>query len=183
METRTPAEAKAELARILAAAGVTMTAKHLPTTYDPTSKEWQRVKWEVTIRSARGSFATEYSQGLGHLPNWPKCGQPQSFDDVADVNETLKTGKICKIGPSGNWFIKGKPLAPPELPDVMGSLLSDASAADYATFEEWARDMGDDPDSRRAETIFRACQQTALDLNRVVGAALVEQLRPIASEL
>lgn len=48
----------------------------------------------------------------------------------------------------------------PELTDVLYSLLLDIGGLDNAgTFEDWANDMGYDEDSRKAERIYKACQE------------------------
>jgi hypothetical protein len=49
--------------------------------------------------------------------------------------------------------------------DVVSSLLLDASNTDER-FEDWARDLGYDPDSRTAERVFNACRETAAALRR-----------------
>jgi len=53
----------------------------------------------------------------------------------------------------------------------------DASAIDYATFEEWAPEMGYDADSRKGEAIYRTCLEYALKLRGAVGDKAMEQLR------
>jgi hypothetical protein len=60
----------------------------------------------------------------------------------------------------------------PILPDtcsVIASLVSDADALDHASFEEWASDQGENPDSRAAERTYRACLEIALKLRNAVG--------------
>jgi len=56
----------------------------------------------------------------------------------------------------------------PTTADVLACLCSDASAAD-ASFESWAADMGYDTDSRKAESIYRACCAIAPRLRRFLG--------------
>ena len=56
----------------------------------------------------------------------------------------------------------------PKLDDVLHSLLSDGSAYfDAQLFEDWAADLGYDPDSRKAEAIWRAFAQGGSHLARV----------------
>jgi hypothetical protein len=148
----------------------------------PKSKEWQHIAWRVTFTSPRGKFETGYRQGIGHLPNY-KQGRI-TLADEAVIKATLKTGHVCR------WvdgFNQAKPtitaLTPPTAADVVYSLMSDAEAADYATFEEWAAAAGYDTDSRSAEKIYNACRAIALDLYRVFGAAVLDRLRPIVQEM
>jgi len=56
----------------------------------------------------------------------------------------------------------------PTSQDVLGCLLSDASGAD-APFEEWARDLGFDPDSRKAERTYKIVVKQTADLHRLLG--------------
>jgi len=56
----------------------------------------------------------------------------------------------------------------PTAADVLECLLSDASSADE-DFENWAADLGFDPDSRRAERIYRTVQRQTLKLSRLLG--------------
>lgn len=174
---------KSQIASILADAGIAATFKHVPTTYDPRSKEWQHIAWSVEFSSPRGKFRTSYNQGIGHLPKsmQPPFGKGMTVEQVERIRYSLSTGKLP--GSFSGAMLGNKPLPRPEVADVVGALISDASAADYATFEDWAADMGSDPDSREAEKTFNLCRNTALNLNRVFGPLVVEQLKPLTSEL
>ncbi len=178
--------AKEQVSLILADAGIAMTAKHVPTTFDPKSKDWQHIAWRVEFSSPRGKFSTDYKQGIGHLPaGMVPAGGRYTIYELERVQFTLSTGMVPRkdsdLGSNINFG--AKPLPKPEAADVVYSLVSDASAADYASFEDWAADMGDDPDSRQAEKTFNLCRQIALDLFRVFGADVVEKLRPVVSEM
>jgi hypothetical protein len=182
-------DAKQQVNEILAANGVAMTAQHVPTTFDPRSKEWQHIAWRVEFSSPRGKFSTSYKQGIGHLPAGmvPQGGR-YTIDQLERIKFALSTGMVphkncnANLGAASMRY-GAKPLAKPDAADVVSSLILDAGAADYATFEEWAGDYGYETDSRKAEAIFNACRNTALDLIRVFGAGVVEQLKPIAQEM
>jgi hypothetical protein len=176
--------AQEQVNRVLSDAGIAATFRHVPTEFDPRSKDWQHVAWRVTFKSGRGQFTTDYRQGLGHLPEavYPKNGRLR-IDQAEAVRRTLMTGKLCLLGKGYGFNPTTQPIPTPDAADVVYSLVSDASAADYATFEDWARDMGEDTDSRKAESTFNACRQIALDLFRVFGADTVEKLRPIVAEM
>jgi hypothetical protein len=176
-----PDEAKATVNRILADAGISMVAQHVPTTFDPKSKDWQHVAWRVTFKSKRGEFSTDYKQGIGHLSIYPKSGK-LTISDIEDIQYALKTGKVHKH--VGNSYLpSGKPIPAPDPANVVSSLILDAGAADYAKFEDWAADFGYESDSIKALRIFEACRNTALDLNRVFGAHVVEALREPCNEM
>jgi hypothetical protein len=74
-------------------------------------------------------------------------------------------------------LFSGPALEKPSAADVLYSLALDASVLDSATFEEWASELGYDPDSRSAEKIYRACLEIALKLRAAIGDAGLEQLR------
>lgn len=79
----------------------------------------------------------------------------------------------------GNTF-KRKPKSSPLMPDpvdVIYSLIQDASVLDAGSFEDWAAELGYDRDSRKAETIYRACLGLALALRHGIGESGMEALR------
>lgn len=49
----------------------------------------------------------------------------------------------------------------PTAADVLSSLLLDAAVEDYSSFEDWAADLGYDPDSRKAARTYRGCLKMA----------------------
>ena len=62
--------------------------------------------------------------------------------------------------------------------DVLHCLAADASGLDSAggCFEEWAADYGYDPDSRKAERIFRAVSRQSAKLLKLLGDETYETL-------
>jgi hypothetical protein len=67
----------------------------------------------------------------------------------------------------------------PELAGVLHCLLMDADGVDGETFEGWADNLGMDSDSRKAEAMFKACQQTALELGTLFTKAELVDLREL----
>lgn len=58
----------------------------------------------------------------------------------------------------------------PTAESVLESLVMDAEGIDSArTFEEWALDIGWDPDSRKAEATYNACKVSAAKLKTFLG--------------
>lgn len=53
--------------------------------------------------------------------------------------------------------------------DVMSCLISDSAGVDGQGFEDWARDLGYDADSRKAEKLYRACERQAAKLRQFLG--------------
>lgn len=62
-----------------------------------------------------------------------------------------------------------KRAAPLSIGSILESLQCDSRDWE-STFEDWASDCGYDTDSRKAESIFRACQDTAKTIRRAFGA-------------
>lgn len=58
----------------------------------------------------------------------------------------------------------------PSAADVLSCLISDATLVMSASnFEEWARNLGYDPDSRKAETAYKACRVIAPKVRQLLG--------------
>lgn len=58
----------------------------------------------------------------------------------------------------------------PDPYSILCCLVSDAwSVKNARSFEEWARDLGYDPDSRKAEKIFKACEKQTEKVERFFG--------------
>ena len=67
--------------------------------------------------------------------------------------------------------------AEPDAASVLDCLASDAASVDQARdYEDWARDFGYDPDSRKAEKIYKACQRRAERLKAFLGDDLYQAL-------
>lgn len=64
---------------------------------------------------------------------------------------------------------------PPNVGDVLDSLIGDASCADQS-FEDFCRDFGYDSDSRKAEAIYHACRKTMRRLRAFLGQDAYDQL-------
>lgn len=68
----------------------------------------------------------------------------------------------------------------PELPGVLWSLLMDTDGLEYSdTFEEWASNLGYDEDSRKAEKIYKACQETQSRLALLFESSELSDLREL----
>jgi hypothetical protein len=65
--------------------------------------------------------------------------------------------------------------APPTLLELLYCLASDARGSEEL-FETWALELGFDPDSRKAESIWRACRMQSVRLKAFLGEELYAQL-------
>jgi hypothetical protein len=64
---------------------------------------------------------------------------------------------------------KGHNGEPPELPEVLDCLASDAAGVDGVTFEQWCDEYGYSTDSRSAERTYRICKRQAERLQSLLG--------------
>lgn len=94
-----------------------------------------------------------------HNPNMADSENMDHWRVVFKLNRrTLTTYFSMGYGHNGKEPVAG---------DVIGCLVSDARGADYCrSFEDWCGDYGYDPDSRKAERIFKACERTSKELKR-----------------
>jgi hypothetical protein len=92
------------------------------------------------------------------------------------------TVTLSWFGPHGKTSSKQKPLTittsffqgvahenEPTAADVLSSLLEDASVEDYSSFEDWAADLGYDPDSRKAVRTYEECLELSPRVRAFLG--------------
>lgn len=136
---------------IIDALGITIEASYIP--HDTQTGEKPMLRWAISVRrNGREFYSTEYSAGCAHAPEYKKAKML-----TAAVKAECETGIVY-----GTRMI---PVPPPAVAEVVSSLLLDASNADER-FEDWADNYGFDQDSRKAERMYRACQETAAALRR-----------------
>lgn len=98
-----------------------------------------------------------------HIHYRPKDG---GFDYKPWGKKPIDTEKWHDIsGVSAIYRVKQ-----PTAADILWCLRSDADALNYDRYEDWAADMGYDPDSREGERIYNACRENGVNLRRVAGA-------------
>ena len=121
--------------------------------------------WGITLTGPNGkSTVVEYHTGCG-LRTWV-CA---SWQCDYDLCKFFKKGERCTL--SGRKAIAARKYTkatPPELGDVLSSLLMDSSAC-HDSFEGWCSDFGYDTDSRKALETYLACQESGAKL-RAIGA-------------
>ncbi len=81
---------------------------------------------------------------------------------------------LCELrGTNGDQPIKavlGSDNGPPDIVEVLDAVAAEAAVTEEAGgFEQWAVQMGYDPDSRRAERIYRAARRHARLLRGLLG--------------
>jgi hypothetical protein len=123
---------------------------------------------------------TDYSAGIAHCPYHKKIrrlsGGGVSLYDAEFLDKEVENGFPYRDMGGMAWLDRKNPIMPDPC-SVIHSLLLDGDAIDYMSFEDWAANFGYDTDSRKAETIYRACLDTGLKLRNMFGEDLLQQLR------
>lgn len=150
--------------------GITMTATFLRLDSEPAStkdgKSWDHFLWNVTLRKGTNQLDTPYRMGLGHCTPGRAFGHATTVDIPGTPGDTIWYKAPTGTEPGTRRVTP----TPPDVADVLDSLASDASCYDNArTFEEFANDLGYDPDSRKAESIYNKCGQISKALRDLLG--------------
>lgn len=137
----------------IAGLGLTYDARFVPQSLSRNSgNRTPSLNWRVTIgRTGRKPVATDYTQGIGHVPGW---NHPQRRTIHVAEQERL----AAEGGRYGNDTFP-RPLPAPLLADVLYSLVQDTDVLGYDSFESWAPEVGFDPDSRQAEALWHECRK------------------------
>lgn len=147
-------------------------------------KPWESLNWRITLqRYGRDVLTTDYAQGTAHAPagKMPERTAYERNRKREAVALEIETGRQARCFSVDGKFHVGKPIAPPSIGDVLQSLALDASVLDAGGFEGWAEEFGYDPDSRKAESIYRACLEIATKLRAALGEPLLSEIRFAAS--
>lgn len=185
-----PESARARLIALMAEHAITIETVFIPWSKSRSAKPKARVSdrslnWRITLNhDGREVYTGAYTAGIGHCPYYKtkdgqmigRFGRITLHDETAITHET-ETGTVYRaVGYSGA-AIKPDPV------DVLGSLLCDSDAIDFATFEQWAGDFGYEADSRSAEKTYKACLEIGLALRAAFGDPLLARLREEAHSL
>lgn len=183
-----------DLAAMIADLGLAVSCQFVPFSASRNAKEASpSLNWRCTVtrndKPVQGLESVDYMQGSGHCPA-SKARKTESdsfwplrFDQLQRkaVASECETGRAHRI--ANGHTIAGKALSPPTATNIIAALCCDAGVLDYAVFEDWAADLGMDPDSRKGEAMYRACLASALALRAAVGDEKLGALRDLANQL
>lgn len=170
--------------------GLTITSEFIPFSLSRNAKSAPKLNdlslnWKVTLHHhGRPILTTDYSVGCAHCPSYRHVGnylRPNAVTvDVFDViRSECETGRARsrprEDGIPGIVMAGGR--IDPSPVDVIAALAGEAAAIDAPDFEAWASDLGYDPDSRKAESTYRACLETGLKLRAALGDDGFRRLR------
>lgn len=132
------------------------------------SKPWPHVAYTLALSlDGREFWRGPYKFGVGNFGH--TAGALRDPKDQAKQAASIAAVNPDKYGPT--------------VARVLPSLLLDGSAHfDHQSFEDWAGDFGYDPDSRKAEATWKACDETGRKLARAFSASEIEQLREWTNE-
>ena len=168
-----------ELDTFIESLGLEYTAAFVPQSLSRNSGEKEpSLNWRVTVARHGRALSTDYMQGIGHVPSYDYRASRSAAGDRA-LRETAEKGRY-HVNPYTSPLFGGRPLPKPSLRDVLCALVNDASAIDYLTYEDWAAEMGMDPDSRKGERTYNKCREIGRDLLAVIGGREnLEKLREL----
>ena len=121
-------------------------------------------RWRVTLTYKGRTYAGDYSAGVAHCK---RAGEHSSR--AGAVRITPEIARVFKpFGPLSVADCEGYVIpTPPTVADYLGCLQLDARTGEHLLFEDFCSDLGYDPDSRKAERVWRACQETRGHMQRL----------------
>ncbi len=176
MITREKSEAETKIENTASDLGLTVRAEFIPFRESRNFKPNATINdlslnWRVTIEcKGRHVLTTDYMAGVAHCPSYT---QNMTENQARYVRQECDNGKTPT---RAGGIIEGKPIKP-NTADVIYSLVSDASAIDCATFEDWCADNGCDSDSIRDRATYRTCLMYGLALRHALGNDGLTRLR------
>lgn len=183
---------KQDRAAIVESLGLTVESVFVPFSQSRNKAEkLPSLNWRVTVKhNGRDVLTTDYSAGSAHCPAYKA-----SVREFGGRDSIMRDGAIrweCEHGfaarafdhaNSPNGYVvrelnpKNRKQLEPDSLDVLASLAMDSDVLDAGGFESWASDFGYDTDSRKAESIYRACLDIALKLRAALGDSGLQTLR------
>lgn len=165
---------------ILDAMKITLDAEFVPFSQSRNKGEAHKsLNWRVTLKKdGREVITTDYMQGSGHCPADKKTFNTPALNPATEKRRAIasecETGRVYV-----NGWKQGAKIAPPDVADVLHSLMLDASALDAGTFEDWCAELGFDSDSIKARGMYDACIAEALKLRAAFGEKTLSELREL----
>jgi hypothetical protein len=184
--------------------GVSYSAEFVPQRLSRNSDNKDKsINWRVMFHHDKRDteFGTDYSQGIGHIPNYvssPFNGQFRLlqldqeklasseglYPVVTEWHEfafKMRDDQPATIKEPKHWH-KQKKLPCPTAADVLYCLVLDAQASDEL-FETWADNFGYDQDSRKAEAMYNECRKIAYEMRKVFTPAQIDHIAELVREL
>ena len=147
--------------------------------------KWPCIQYQCTLsKDGREIWSGEFSLGVGHvkIPERKAFFRNMAYHGLdKPMFVCLANGKTPADHKGHAEFAAGLAKiqkVTPFIESVLSSLLLDGSAYfDAETFEGWCGNFGYDADSRKAEAIFKACDDIGRKLSRAFSADDLTALR------
>lgn len=158
-----------ELTEIAGEYGLTLTFEFMPQKFPEGTKLTDMgMKWLVTVvYHGTAVLATDYTQGVAHCRSYrPTMSMGVTVHDYGLIRQE------CATQPRSGQ--------PDEPLTALWCIASDCQTVmGCGSFEEWARELGYDTDSRKAEAIYDECVRNYLTLKRYIGDEGIETLAAV----
>lgn len=158
--------------------GLTIESKFIPFSQSRNKAEkYPSLNWLVTLKyKGKEVITTDYMAGCAHCP---------SYNQKNDYNTRQALAVECESGytarptwSEGNFYPDKKKPIFPKIEDVVYSLVMDSDVIEY-DFPDWCSNFGYEEDSRKAESIYKQCQDIALKMIRSLGTDNLNTLREV----
>jgi hypothetical protein len=176
--------------------GLLITAEFVPYSQSRNKDEDRPcLNWKVSLKrmafigdtfrpgSERTILTTDFSAGIAHCPSYRNSRRDQSVDEAGAIAWECEHGQSHGLYPAemGKGFKRQAIL--PDTASVMHSLVLDYDVMRYPTYEEWAPEVGFDPDSRKGERVYNAGREIAHKMYAALGDKVIEDLRAAGEDL
>lgn len=174
----------------IVAHGITVSTEFVPFSQSRNKASKDRsLNWRVTLhKDGRAILTTDYQAGIAHCPAYKQArygliGIMTLLRERAIILET-EHGKSThpRFSSDEPELRRNSVMLNPNTCDVVYALVSDADVLNSGGFEDWASELGYDPDSRSAEGVYKACLEIALKLRNGLGEATLAALAEAARE-
>jgi hypothetical protein len=160
-------ETRAAVDALLERNGVTFSVVLLG---ERTRDGWEHDAWVATFSRAGHSEDFDFRTGLG-------LRQYVTGPKNPTIDQAGRPGSLYRE----EYDRRHRRPVPPRAADVLYCLILDSSAADQS-FESWCSEFGYNPDSRKTEAAYRACQEIADKLARVLDRRAREELAELLQD-
>ena len=172
---------------ILECMGVGLVATFVPFSQSRNKGESRpSLNWKVTLRyRGRDVIETDYMQGCGYAPahknpiTFGSGKRDQWATDRAIAAECETGRRTVNVNGAGHATSGKARIPPPDVVDVLHSLLWEARVLDCLDFADWCAELGMDDDSIKARTMYDACIAAALKLRSAFGEKTLSELHEL----
>jgi hypothetical protein len=150
------------------------------------SNPWPCITFDCVISKGENKvWNGPYSLGVGHVKILKPLGLPMEFEAIFYTlqNKPNAQFKDKMLHARLATFLAKYQKVSPSLADVLYSILIDGSPYfDNETFEDWCANFGYDVDSRKAERMYRVCDDTGRQMVKALGREEIEKLRELFAD-